>query len=72
MGVGHDFFDELKGRGHNFFDELKGGSSVFCSFIFKSGFLCLKPCFFPNNLVEVLRVVEWVALIRFLFGMWHY
>ena len=22
--------------------------------------------------VLVLRVVEWVALIRFLFGMWHY
>ena len=41
MGVGHDFFDELKGGGHNFFDELKGGSSVFCSFIFKSGFLWL-------------------------------
>ena len=37
MGVGHDFFDELKG-GHNFFDELKGGSSVFHSFIFKSDF----------------------------------
>ena len=22
--------------------------------------------------VAPLRVVEWVALIRFLFGMWHY
>ena len=38
MGVCHDFFDELKGGGITFFDELKGGSSVFCSFIFKSGF----------------------------------
>ena len=45
MGVGHDFFDELKGGGHNFFDEQKGGSSVFCSFIFKSGFLCLTMFF---------------------------
>ena len=33
MGVGHDFFDELKGGGRqNFFDELKGGSSVFLFF----------------------------------------
>ena len=23
-------------------------------------------------LKRYLRVVEWVALIRFLFGMWHY
>ena len=29
------------GPGHDFFIELKGGSLVFCSFIFKSGFLCL-------------------------------
>ena len=36
-GVGHDFFDELKG-GITFFDELKGGYQFFCSFIFKSGF----------------------------------
>ena len=27
-GVGHDFFDKLKG-GHNFFDELKGGRQFF-------------------------------------------
>ena len=25
-----------------------------------------------NYLPIALRVVEWVALIRFLFGMWHY
>ena len=57
MGVGHDFFDELKGGGHNFFDELKGGSSVFCSFIFKSDSMCLTPGpnhVFSNNLVLVL------------------
>ena len=23
-------------------------------------------------LINDLRVVEWVAVIRFLFGMWHY
>ena len=50
MGVGHEFFDELKGGGHNFFDELRGGSSVFCAFIFTSSFLCL-AMFFLNNLV---------------------
>ena len=49
MGVGRDFFDELKG-GHNFFDELKGGRQFFCSFIFKSGFMCLTMIFL-NNLV---------------------
>ena len=49
MGVGHDFFDELKGGAHNFFDELKGGQ-VFCYFTFKSGFLCL-TMFFLNNLL---------------------
>ena len=43
LKVGHDFFDELKGGGHNFFDELKGGSSVFCSFIFKNDSMCLTP-----------------------------
>ena len=53
MGVGHEFFDQLKG-GHNFFDELKGGSLVFCSFIFKSGFPCL-TMFFLNNLVWILN-----------------
>ena len=24
------------------------------------------------RIYQILRVVEWVALIRFLFGMWHY
>ena len=39
MGVGHDFFDELKGGGHNFFDELKGGGlSVFLFFHFQKRF----------------------------------
>ena len=39
------------------------------SFLLKySGFLkCEK-----KHGISVLRVVEWVALIRFLFGMWHY
>ena len=47
MGVGHDFFDELKGGGHNFFDELKGCHHFFfCSFIFKSGFSVLNHIFF--------------------------
>ena len=45
MGVGHDFFDELKGGGHNFFDELKGGSSVFLFFHFQKRFSV------PNHLV---------------------
>ena len=39
MGVGHDFFDELKGGGHNFFNELKGGSSVF-GFSFSKAVFC--------------------------------
>ena len=26
----------------------------------------------PRFIQMILRVVEWVALIRFLFGMWHY
>ena len=37
MGVGHEFFDELKGGGaggHNFFDELKGGIVSFLFFHF--------------------------------------
>ena len=28
------------------------------------------PC--NSNMFAALRVVEWVALIKFLFGMWHY
>ena len=34
----------------------------------------LKKAFKESNNVQniSLRVVEWVALIRFLFGMWHY
>ena len=42
MGVGHDFFDELKG-GHNVFDELEGGSSVFLFFHFQKRF------YMPNH-----------------------
>ena len=29
-----------------------------------------KDCFV--SFADALRVVEWVALITFLFGMWHY
>ena len=54
MGVGHDFFDELKGGGYKFFDELKGGLSVFLFFHFQKRFSLPETMFFPNNLVEVL------------------
>ena len=37
MGVGHDFFDELKG-GHNFFDELNGVVISFLFFHFQKRF----------------------------------
>ena len=39
MGVGHDFFDELKGGGggHNLFDELKGGVISFFVLSFSKG-----------------------------------
>ena len=44
-GVGHDFFDELKG-GHNLFDELKAWGVTFCPFISKSDFSVLNHVFF--------------------------
>ena len=44
MGVGHDFFDELKGGAITFLMSWKGGHQFF-SFIFKSGFLCLTMFF---------------------------
>ena len=69
MGVGHDFFDELKGGGHNFFDGLKGGViNFFVLSFFKSSFLCHKPCFFLYNLVEVLSNFwrKWVMKLRIL------
>ena len=59
--MGHDFFDELKG-GHNFCDELKGGRQFFCSFIFKSGFLCL-TMFFLNNLQFLTKMGNEIAYV---------
>ena len=46
MGVGHDFFDVLKG-GHNFFDELKGGQ-FFLFFHFQKGFSLPNHVFLYN------------------------
>ena len=51
MGVGHDFFDELKVGGHDFFDELKERSYPFFVHSFSEAvFLCL-TMFFLDNLV---------------------
>ena len=76
MGWGcHHFFVYPKGGGHQFYSFDKGGGKS-CVFV-----RCFAGSYRPpsgrNNErspvdVKDLRVVEWVALIRFLSGMCHY